>query len=123
MDVGITPIGAYYREKCRFLNVEKTFLLLLTNAHTLITEIELSTGTVNQAHMSPREIFVHALRYEAVYIVLVHNHPSGNVTPSEADIQSTLRIRQAGEVLGIGLSDHIVVAGDSYFSMLERGIL
>ena len=73
--------------------------------------------------MSPREIFVHALRYEAVYIVLVHNHPSGNVTPSEADIQSTLRIRQAGEVLGIGLSDHIVVAGDSYFSMLERGIL
>ena len=116
-------IGAYYREKCRFLNVEKTLLLLLTNAHTLIKEIELSTGTVNQAHMSPREIFVHALRYEAVYIVLVHNHPSGNVTPSEADIQSTLRIRQAGEVLGIGLSDHIVVAGDSYFSMLERGIL
>ena len=116
-------IGAYYREKCRFLNVEKTFLLLLTNAHTLIKEIELSTGTVNQAHMSPREIFIHALRYGAVHIILIHNHPSGHVTPSDADIQATLRIQQAGNLLGIQLSDHIIVAGDHYLSMLERGIL
>lgn len=116
-------IGAYYREKCRFLSVEKTYLLLLTNAHTLIKEIELSTGTVNQAYMSPREIFIHALRYEAVHIVLVHNHPSGHVVPSESDIQSTLRIRDAGILLGIQVSDHIIVGGDLYFSMLERGIL
>lgn len=116
-------IGAYYREKCRFLSVEKTFLLLLTNAHTLIKEVELSSGTVNQTYLSPREIFIHALRYEAVHIVLVHNHPSGRVTPSEADIQSTLRIRDAGQLLGIQVSDHIIVAGDHYLSMLERGIL
>ena len=116
-------IGAYYREKCRFLTIEKTFLLLLTNAHTLIKEIELSSGTVNQTYLSPREIFIHALRYEAVHIVLVHNHPSGRVTPSDTDIQSTLRIRDAGKMLGIQVSDHIIVAGDQYLSMLERGIL
>lgn len=116
-------IGAYYREKCRFYTVEKTFLLLLTTAHTLIKEIELSTGTVNQAPISPREIFIHALRYEAVHIVLVHNHPSGQVTPSQADLQSTVRIKEAGNLLGIHLSDHIIVAGDEYLSMLERGIL
>lgn len=101
----------------------KNFLLLLTNAHTLIKEVELSSGTVNQTYLSPREIFIHALRYEAVHIVLVHNHPSGRVTPSEADIQSTLRIRDAGQLLGIQVSDHIIVAGDHYLSMLERGIL
>ena len=94
-------IGAYYREKCRFLNVEKTFLLLLTNAHTLIKEIELSTGTVNQAHLSPREVFIYAVRYEAVHMILVHNHPSGHAEPSQADIDSTLRIREAGQLLGI----------------------
>lgn len=116
-------IAAYYREKCRFLNVEKTFLLLLTNAHTRIQEIELSVGTVNQAHLSPREIFIWALRYEAVNFVLVHNHPSGDVSPSKADIESTLRIREAGELLGIHLSDHIIVGGDQYLSMMEKDIL
>lgn len=116
-------IAAYYIEKCRLYNTEKTFLLLLTNAHTLIKEIELSSGTVNQAHMSPREIFIHAIRYEAVNIILIHNHPSGNPAPSEADISSTLRIDEAGKILNIHLSDHIIVAGDSYVSMLERGIL
>ena len=116
-------IGAYYIEKCRFYNTEKTFLLLLTNAHTLIKEIELSSGTVNQAHMSPREIYVHALRYEAVNIILIHNHPSGCPEPSEADIASTKRIEEAGNIINIHLSDHIIVAGNRYVSMLERGIL
>ena len=95
----------------------------LTVSHISLAYDPDRTGTVNQTYLSPREIFIHALRYEAVHIVLVHNHPSGRVTPSEADIQSTLRIRDAGQLLGIQVSDHIIVAGDHYLSMLERGIL
>ena len=119
----LTQLERIIGRSADFYPLKKSFLLLLTNAHTLIKEVELSSGTVNQTYLSPREIFIHALRYEAVHIVLVHNHPSGRVTPSEADIQSTLRIRDAGQLLGIQVSDHIIVAGDHYLSMLERGIL
>lgn len=116
-------IAAYYQEKCRNYARERTFLLLLNNAYALITEIPLSEGTVNQALISPRDIFIEAIRYEAVHMILVHNHPSGCAEPSEADLYVTRRIKEAGMLLDIKLSDHIIVAGDQYISLLERGIL
>ncbi len=116
-------IADYYIEKCRYYSKEKVYVLLFSTAHTLIKEVSLSEGTVNLSLISPREIFIEALKTEAVFIVLVHNHPSGCPEPSAADINITRKVTEAGRFLDINLSDHIIIGKDSYVSMLERGII
>ena len=118
-----STVAAYYQEKCKYLNKERLYLMIFNTAHMLIKELLLSEGTVNQSLISPREIYVQALRYEGVNIILVHNHPSGNVDPSLADVQATKMVKDAGDLIGIYLSDHIIVGHDSYYSMHERGII
>lgn len=74
-------------------------------------------GTVNEAIIHPREVFRAAIVASAFAIVLVHNHPSGNPAPSQADIQATRRIREASEVIQINLQDHVIIGeGDNYYS-------
>ncbi len=80
-------------------------------------------GSVNQALMSPRNIFLEALRYHAVCFVLVHNHPSGDPEASAPDLTATRRIRDLGSMLEVQLIDHIIVGGASYISMKEEGLL
>ena len=63
-----------------------------------------------------------ALRYEAVFIILIHNHPSGDPTPSRQDVEITLDIFKAGQLIGINLSDHIILGNNCYVSLAERGI-
>ncbi len=116
-------IASYYQEKCKYLNKERLYLMMFNTANMLIKDILISEGTVNQSLISAREIFIQALRYEAVNIILVHNHPSGNVEPSVADIKSTETICRAGKLIGINVSDHIIVGYDDYYSMHERGII
>lgn len=116
-------IADYYINKCKFMTKEKTFIMLFTSSHTLIKEIMISEGTINQTLVSPREIFIEALKYEAVYIILVHNHPSGSPEPSLADIDATKKIIEAGRILDIRLTDHIIIGDNCYVSMLERGII
>ncbi|MGN0151520.1 MAG: DNA repair protein RadC [Wujia sp.] len=116
-------IALYYMEKCKYLSKERMYLMLLSSSHMLIKELLLSEGTINAALFSPREIFIEALRYEAVNIILVHNHPSGNPEPSEADILATRKIYDAGLLMDIHLSDHIIVGNGCYVSMMERGII
>lgn len=116
-------IAEYYIEKCKFLTKERTYLALFSTSHMLIKEILISEGTINSALISPREIFIEALKYEAVHIILVHNHPSGLPEPSVSDIQTTIKIKKAGELMDINLSDHIIVGNGCYVSMLERGII
>lgn len=116
-------IAAYYLEKCKYLSKERLYLLLFNTAHMLIKEILLSEGTVNQSLVSTREIFIQVLKYEAVHFILVHNHPSGRTEPSHADVEVTMQVKAAGKLLGVNLSDHIVVGYDSYYSMRERGII
>ncbi len=116
-------IAVYYMERCKYLTRERTYIMLLSASHMLLKELQLSEGTVNGTLLSPREIFIEALRYEAVHIILIHNHPSGNPEPSEADIATTRQIFQAGKLLDICLSDHIIVGNGCYVSMMERGIL
>ena len=116
-------IAEYYMEKCKYFTKERVYIMLFSNAHTLIKEIMLSEGTVSSSSISPREIFIEALHYEAVNFVLVHNHPSGLPEPSSADISITLKIREAGRIMDINLSDHIIVGNGSYVSLFERGII
>ena len=116
-------IVSYYKEKCKYLKKERLYLMLFDTANSLIKEILLSEGTVNQSLISTREIYIQALKYEAVNMILVHNHPSGRVEPSKSDVNATYRVYEAGKLLGIELFDHIIIGHDKYFSMHERGII
>ncbi|MCI6859427.1 MAG: DNA repair protein RadC [Eubacterium sp.] len=116
-------IAAYYMEEMRHLPVEKVKLLLLDGRHRLMKEIFLSKGTANSAWVPVRNIFVEALRYEAVYIILIHNHPSGCPEPSREDLVLTRQVKEAGELLGIPLSDHIIIGNQCYTSLRERDMM
>ena len=73
--------------------------------------------------ISPREIFLEALQKGAVYIIVLHNHPSGDPTPSREDMLITKRIREAGLILGIELLDHIIIGDNCYVSFVQEGLL
>ena len=80
-------------------------------------------GTVNYAVAAPREIFLEALKYKAVSIIMMHNHPSGDPTPSRNDLESTRKIREAGELIGISLIEHIIIGDNKYMSFSEKNLL
>lgn len=101
---------------------EICYLLCLNNKHKLQGIFEISRGTVNTSLMSPREIFIKALLCGAVNIVIVHNHPSGDTSPSKEDIETTKKIKESGSLIGIPLLDHIII-GDNFYSMLENGFI
>ena len=116
-------IATYYMEDMRHKSQEELILLMLNGRNRRIGELVISRGTVNGSMISPREIFVEALRHQAVSIVLLHNHPSGDPTPSEEDLVLTMRMQQAGELLEIPLLDHIIIGDCCYISLHERGII
>ncbi len=116
-------VGSYYTGVMRGYRQEHVILVLLDARGGMIGECVLSKGTVSSAQADPREIFIEAVRREAVSIILVHNHPSGDPTPSKADINLTYRVREAGDMLGIPLRDHIIVGGGHYRSLRADGIL
>ncbi|MCD8082662.1 MAG: DNA repair protein RadC [Clostridiales bacterium] len=114
-------VADYYREDMRHLEQEMFRAMLFNSKQVMIGDVLLSKGTVNAALASPREIFIEALRYQAVSLILVHNHPSGDPSPSQEDIILTRRVREAGNLIVIGLLDQIVLGDASYVSMKERG--
>ncbi len=81
-----------------------------------------SVGSLNQSIVHPRELFKTALLSSAAAILLIHNHPTGDPTPSSEDIEVTRRIKEAGDLLGIKVLDHIII-GDSYLSFAEQGLI
>ena len=97
--------------------VFKVFLLDSNNA--VISSEIVSIGTLNMSVIHPREIFKLAILKSANSIILVHNHPSGNIEPSQEDMEVTQRLRKAGELLGIRILDHVIVSGnlDKYMSI------
>lgn len=115
-------IARYFMEDMRHREKEILKLLLLNTRSRLIGEINVSTGTVDTALVSPRELFIEALQRNAVSIILLHNHPSGDPTPSLADVQITRRIYEAGALIGIELLDHIIIGDNCFVSMKEKGV-
>ena len=103
--------------------VERVILLLLDSKGRLIREKILAVGTVNSAPVSPREVFLQALKYQAVHFILLHNHPSQDVTPSREDAEITERLARLGNLMQLTLLDHIIVGGANYFSFREAGLL
>lgn len=118
-----SEIAEYYMEDLRHLNREKLILMLLDNKCRLIKDVTLSIGSVNQTIISARDVYMEALKCGAVYIILVHNHPSGDSTPSHNDFECTERIFNAGQLIGIPLIDHIIIGDNNYYSFKERELL
>lgn len=101
---------------------EMCVMLVFDSAGHAIAMRELSTGSVDRSVMSPREIAMTMLLTGGVACILVHNHPSGEVEPSDIDIMTTKRIKEGLEILGLTLWDHMVVGRYGYTSMAERGL-
>jgi DNA repair protein RadC len=108
-----------------FKNMKKElFLCLLLDAkNRLIKDVKISEGTLTNSLMHPREAFKEAIRESAAAVIFVHNHPSGDPTPSRDDISVTERLKMAGEIVGIATLDHIIIGDGSYVSLKEKGIL
>lgn len=116
-------IAAYYMESLRHESKEKLLLAMFDAKSNLLGDEIISVGTVTNSLVSPREVFLKALEYKAVHIVLLHNHPSGDPAPSEADKHVTRRIMECGNILGIALADHIIIGDNRYISFRENGLL
>lgn len=102
---------------------KKVFVCLhLDSKNNIISEDIVSIGTLNRSLVHPREVFKKAVKNGAASILVVHNHPSGDPNPSQEDKQVTSRLKEVGELLGIPLLDHLIVARDSRFSFREAGI-
>lgn len=116
-------IVGYYNAQFKFQQKEYLILLILDSKNRILAEETLSIGTINASIAEPREIFLTALKKNGVSIILLHNHPSGDPTPSREDILTTERIAKAGDLLGVGLNDHIIIGQNSYISLRAEGYL
>lgn len=113
-------IANYYMERMRHEKREQLLVLYFDTKCRLLEDVIMSVGSATATFVSPREIFLGAIQYKAVQIVLVHNHPSGSPQPSAEDDVVTKRVAESGALLGIPLADHIIVGDHSYYSYAER---
>ncbi len=111
----------HFRGRLPQLDREVFVVLLLDGRNRVQTEVRVSEGTLTAALVHPREVFAPAIRGAAAALILVHNHPSGDPTPSAEDAAITERLRQAGELVGIRVLDHVVVGHGRFVSMAEQG--
>lgn len=91
------------------------------NVKRVLKKQDVSVGTTNASLVHPCEVFREAIKSNGTGIICLHNHPSGTLEPSKEDLSTTKRLKEAGELLGIAMYDHIIVTGDSYKSILSTG--
>ena len=103
--------------------IEEFKILLLNRANRVIGCYDVSTGGICGTIVDPRVVFAAALKSCAVGIILAHNHPSGNLIPSEADLQLTRKLKEGGLLLDIAVLDHLILSGESYLSFTDEGYL
>lgn len=115
-----SQVAAYFMEQLRHRDTECVVVVCLDAKGQIICEKKLSEGSVNMSLISPREIFLAALECKAVNVLLVHNHPSGDPTPSKADKELTYNVKETGERMGILLLDHVVIGDNCYVSFREQ---
>lgn len=110
-------------EDMRYYDKEHFKIILLNTKNQVISTELISIGSLNASIVHPREIFTLPIRKSAAAIILVHNHPSGDPTPSNEDLKVTRRLCEAGRILGIEVIDHIIIGEGRFFSFREKGIL
>ncbi len=116
-------IFRHYHARLRDLTFERFLTVLLDGKHRVLRDLLISQGTLTSSPVHPREVFRPAIRHGAAAIVLVHNHPSGDPSPSADDLEITRRLADVGELVGIRVIDHVVIGDGSYVSLADRGLL
>ena len=109
----------YFRDKPR----EEFFTVLLNTANVVIGIVQISTGGLAASIVEPRAVFAAAMDGNAAAIIAVHNHPSLNQEPSREDIRITRQLVEAGKIMGIPVHDHVIIAGTTFTSLAERGLI
>lgn len=116
-------IADIFMERMRYHKKEHFVCLLINAKGQIIEEAEISIGDLCSSTTHPREVFVEAVRRSAGSVIFVHNHPSGDPSPSEMDVETTKRLMEAGEILGIPVLDHIIIGDGKYVSMRASGMI
>jgi DNA repair protein RadC len=116
-------VANHYLPLMRDLRKEVFKVILLNRASRLIRDVTVSEGTLEASLVHPRDVFREALLEPAAGVILIHNHPSGNPSPSEEDLRITKQLIEAGRLLGIKVYDHIILAGESYRSLADDGLI
>lgn len=110
-------------EEMRYLDKEYFKIILLNIKNQVIHVEDVSVGSLNSSIVHPREIFKIAIRRSSAALILVHNHPSGDPTPSGEDVEITRRLVESGKLLGIDVLDHIIIGDGRYTSLKEKGLI
>ncbi len=116
-------VADLFMEEMRYFKKEFFKVLLLNVKNEIITVEDTSIGDLSSSIVHPREVFFGAVKKSAASIILVHNHPSGNPTPSKNDIEITQRLVEAGRILGIIVIDHLIIGDGSYVSLREKMLM
>lgn len=116
-------IYKYYMESLRYQYKEIFKIVLLNTKNEIITDIDISIGTLNSSLVHPREVFREAIRRSSNKIILLHNHPSGNAEPSKEDKNVTKRLKECGDLIGVEVIDHIIIGDGVYFSFKENMLI
>lgn len=113
----------FLRNKIGYKDVEKFYVIYLSSSNEVLAFEESSSGTLDRSSIYPREIYKRVIMENAKSIIIAHNHPSGNISPSKCDIDITNEIAKGLKNFGALLLEHIIITRDSYFSFLEEGLI
>ena len=118
---GSGDIYAHFREHLATEPRESFYAVLLDNKHRKIRDVVVSQGSLTASIVHPRDVFHQVVRHSAAAVIFVHNHPSGDPTPSKEDIEITRRLREVGDIMGVRVLDHIIVGKGRYVSFVDDG--
>lgn len=113
----------HFRIRLRDQKQEHFIVVFLDNKHQYLCDRVITKGILNKSLVHPREVYAPAVELRSAAVILCHNHPSGDPTASQEDIQITKRLAESGTLLGIPVLDHIVIGNDRYYSLADEGLL
>lgn len=116
-------VSSYMMRQMKGLRKEYFKLIMLNTKNIIISVKDISIGNLNSSIVHPREVFIEAIKLSSASVILCHNHPSGDPTPSKEDILITKRLKECGTLLGIEVLDHIIIGNEAYISLKEKGII
>ena len=114
-------VYAHFRERLAGERCEQFYAVLLDNKHRKIRDVRVSQGSLTSSIVHPREVFLPVIRESAAAVIFVHNHPSGDPTPSREDLEITKRLREVGDLIGVRVLDHLVIGRGRYVSFVDDG--
>lgn len=116
-------VVSYLQEKIGKEKKEHFLILALDTRNNLIKISNISTGTLNSSLVHPREVFKEAIQAAAAQVIVAHNHPSGDLKPSDEDVEITKDLIDSGKILGIEVLDHIIITKDDFYSFKDKGLI